>query len=43
MKKISKLLEMPEIDVYEVATFYMMYNREPVGKFHLQICGTTPC
>ncbi|KAL4498613.1 hypothetical protein ABPG72_019731 [Tetrahymena utriculariae] len=43
MKKIAKLLEMPEIDVYEVATFYTMYNREPVGKFHLQICGTTPC
>lgn len=43
MKKIAKILEMPEMDVYEVSTFYTMYNREPVGKFHLQICGTTPC
>lgn len=29
--------------VYEVATFYTMYNRDPVGKWHLQICTTTPC
>ena len=29
--------------VYEVATFYTMYNRTPVGKFHLQVCTTTPC
>lgn len=29
--------------VYEVATFYTMYNREPVGKYFLQVCGTTPC
>ena len=43
MKKIAKLLEMPEIEVYEVSSFYTMFNREPVGKFHLQICGTTPC
>jgi len=31
------------MDVYEVASFYTMFNRERVGKFHLQICGTTPC
>jgi len=43
MKKISKLLEMPEMEVFEVATFYTMFNRTRVGKFHLQICGTTPC
>lgn len=43
MKKIAKILEIPDIDVYEVASFYTMYNREKVGKFHLQICGTTPC
>ena len=31
------------MDVYEVASFYTMFNRTKVGKFHLQICGTTPC
>ena len=35
MKYIGKFLDMPYIKVYEVATFYTMYNREPVGKFHL--------
>jgi len=34
---------MPRMRVYEVATFYTMYNRQPVGKYHLQVCGTTPC
>merc|ERR1719172_283179 len=29
--------------VYEVATFYTMFNREPVGKYFIQLCGTTPC
>jgi NADH:ubiquinone oxidoreductase subunit E len=29
--------------VYEVATFYTMYRRDPVGRYHLQVCGTTPC
>ncbi len=43
MKKIAKILEIPEMDVYEVASFYTMFNRTPVGKFHLQICATTPC
>ena len=43
MKKISKILEVPAMEVYEVASFYTMFNRTPVGKFHLQICGTTPC
>lgn len=43
MQKIAKILEIPEMAVYEVASFYTMYNRTPVGKFHLQICGTTPC
>lgn len=40
---ISEILEMPEIRVFEVATFYSMYNLKPVGKYLLQICGTTPC
>jgi len=34
---------MPRMRVYEVATFYTMFKREPVGKYHLQVCGTTPC
>lgn len=41
--KISEILEMPEIRVYEVATFYTMYNLKPVGKYLIQFCKTTPC
>lgn len=40
---ISEILEMPEIKVYEVASFYTMYNLKPVGKYLLQFCKTTPC
>lgn len=40
---ISRMLEMPRIRVLEVATFFTMINLEPVGEFHLQLCGTTPC
>ena len=43
MKYIGKLLDMPYIKVYEVATFYTMYNLAPVGKHFIQICTTTPC
>tara|TARA_B100001175_G_scaffold309088_1_gene310327 strand:- start:332 stop:940 length:609 start_codon:yes stop_codon:yes gene_type:complete len=43
MKYIAKLLGMPYIKVYEVATFYTMYNLSPVGKYFFQICTTTPC
>ena len=43
MKYIAKFLNMPYIKVYEVATFYSMYNLSPVGKFFYQICTTTPC
>ena len=43
MKYIGKLLEMPYIKVYEVATFYTMYNLIPVGKYFVQVCTTTPC
>ena len=43
MKYIGKFLEMPYIKVYEVATFYTMYNLAPVGKNFIQICTTTPC
>ena len=43
IKYIAKFLGMPYIKVYEVATFYSMYNLSPVGNFHVQICTTTPC
>ena len=43
MKYIAKFLNMPYIKVYEVATFYTMYNLSPVGKYFFQICTTTPC
>ncbi|MFH1803389.1 MAG: NADH-quinone oxidoreductase subunit NuoE [Pseudomonadota bacterium] len=43
MDYIADLLEMPAIRVYEVATFYTMYNLAPVGKNFIQVCTTTPC
>ena len=43
MKYIAKFLDMPYVKVYEVATFYTMYNLAPVGKNFFQICTTTPC
>ncbi|CAG8680363.1 15144_t:CDS:2 [Dentiscutata erythropus] len=43
MNAVAKLLEIPPMRVYEVATFYTMFNREPVGKYFLQLCTTTPC
>ena len=43
MKYIAKILNMPYIKVYEVATFYTMYNLAPVGQYFLQVCTTTPC
>ena len=43
MKYIAKMLEMPFIKVYEVATFYTMYNLAPVGDYFFQVCTTTPC
>jgi NADH-quinone oxidoreductase subunit E len=43
MDAVAERLGMPPIRVYEVATFYFMFNMKPIGKFHLQVCGTTPC
>ena len=43
MKYIANYLSMPYISVYEVATFYTMYNLSPVGKYFIQVCTTTPC
>jgi NADH-quinone oxidoreductase subunit E len=43
MDVIAKTLGMAPVRVYEIATFYLMYNTKPVGKYHVQICTTTPC
>ena len=43
MEYVAAELDMPIIRVLEVATFYTMFNLAPVGKFHVQVCGTTPC
>ncbi|WP_300378755.1 NADH-quinone oxidoreductase subunit NuoE [Henriciella sp.] len=43
MREVADRLEMPYIRVYEVATFYTMFKLAPVGKYHVQLCGTTPC
>lgn len=43
MDYVAELLEMPRIKVYEVATFYTMYNLKPVGKYHVQVCKNLPC
>ena len=40
---VARELDMPVIRVLEVASFYTMYNLAPVGRFHVQVCGTTPC
>jgi len=43
MEYVAGYLDMPIIRVVEVASFYTMYNLVPVGRFHVQVCGTTPC
>ena len=43
MDAVAEMLEMPRIRVYEVATFYTMYNLAPVGEHFVQVCTTTPC
>ena len=43
MDSVADMLGMPRIRVYEVATFYTMYNKEPVGRHVIQVCTTTPC
>ncbi len=43
MREVADRLDMPYIRVYEVATFYTMFRLQPVGKHHIQLCGTTPC
>jgi NADH-quinone oxidoreductase subunit E len=43
IEHVADLLGMPKIRALEVATFYTMFNLAPVGQFHVQVCGTTPC
>jgi NADH-quinone oxidoreductase subunit E len=43
MEFVARELDMAPIHVLEVATFYTMFNLQPVGRFHVQVCGTTPC
>ena len=43
MEFVARELDMPYVAVLEVATFYTMFNLAPVGRFHVQVCGTTPC
>lgn len=40
---VANMLHMPVIRAFEVASFYTMYNLAPVGRYHVQVCGTTPC
>src|SRR6202035_5932361 len=43
MDEVARRLDMAPIRVYEVATFYTMFNLRPIGRWHLQVCTTTPC
>ena len=43
MKEVGKIINVPYIKVYEVATFYSMFNLKPIGKYFIQFCTTTPC
>lgn len=43
MEHVADIISEPYMRVYEVATFYTMFHLKPVGKYHIQVCGTTPC
>lgn len=43
MNKVAEIVGVAPVRVYEVASFYTMFNRERVGKYFIQLCGTTPC
>ncbi|XP_062516520.1 NADH dehydrogenase [ubiquinone] flavoprotein 2, mitochondrial-like [Corticium candelabrum] len=43
MHKVAEVLGMSRMRVYEVATFYTMFNRNPIGKYHIEVCTITPC
>lgn len=40
---VAKMMEVPPVRVYGVATFYTMFNKKPIGKYHLQVCRTLSC
>src|SRR3954467_12418462 len=43
IRYVAELVSLAYIRVLEVATFYTMFNLEPIGRWHVQLCGTTPC
>src|SRR5262249_33778960 len=43
MEYVARMLDIPYVRVLEIATFYTMFNLEPVGRYFIQLCGTTPC
>lgn len=43
IEKISELIDIPPMEIYRVATFYTMFNLEPVGRYHIQLCKTLSC
>lgn len=43
MHKVAEILNQPKMRVYEVATFYSMFIRKPIGKYHVKVCTTTSC
>jgi NADH-quinone oxidoreductase E subunit len=43
MEEVAAILDLHPVQVYEVATFYTMFNKKPVGKFHVQVCGNVSC
>ena len=43
LRYVADMLGMPYIRVYEIVTFYTMFNLTPVGRYYVQVCGTTPC
>jgi len=43
LEYVAGYIGMPYVKIIEVASFYSMFNLKPVGKYHIQVCGTTPC
>ena len=43
MNEVARILQIPRMRVYEVASFYSMYIRQPCGEYKIGVCGTTPC
>ncbi len=43
MEEVAEILALPPVQVYEIATFYTMYNRQPVGRYHIQVCTNVSC